>query len=638
PSLANLTFSGNRVSGGGGAIVNRGANGTSSPTLTNVLFQGNTAFASGAMHNEAQSGGTSSPTLVNVVFYNNSASQEAGVMSNLATAGGTSTPLLVNVTAYGNSAGSGEALWRNYTDTATAGPTVVNAVLWGNSGGTLFTAAGSTISYSLVQGGTAGTGNLAVDPQFVNAAGGDLRLLNNSPAIDAGNNNAAGLAGITADLAGSARFFDSTAIADTGIGLAPIVDMGAYENQQSPVANAGVDQTVEINQGVALDGSATNGAYLPLVYQWIQVGGPVVTLSSATVAQPAFTAPAASAVLTFSLTVTDSRGLVSTPPDTVVVTVVPPMPRTVLSGNLTSNAVSNLNLTAEGTVDWTVWGTGADTSLAPVARKSGVTPRISNLVDISNGNPLRGLGQFGSFSHTFQWQDGTPTPSDSQVAAGLQHSNDEYGPNGLGEGFAVTVPADTTQRRVRLYGTYHDSFAQVTATLSDGSAPPFVAAVSTAGNNVPVLIDITYAAASIGQTLTISWVVTSEASAWANVAVFAVTLANSAQLRPAATDASGPAEPAPPPAESPEAPAAQLYLPLIVQPSEDALFAPVQPLPQSTPVSQEVMPAPPERQVDLPDTPAGLSGLDTELQNTPEPLGFTERLTPTGVLSTTVEP
>jgi PKD repeat protein/sugar lactone lactonase YvrE len=334
PSLANLTFSGNRVSDGGGAIVNRGASGTSSPTLTNILFQGNTAFASGAMHNEAQSGGTSSPTLVNVVFYNNSASQEAGVMSNLATAGGTSTPLLVNVTAYGNSGGSGEALWRNYTDTATAGPTVINAVLWGNSGGTLFTAAGSTISHSLVQGGASGTGNLAADPQFVNAAGGDLRLLNSSPAIDAGSNNAPGLAGIIADLAGSARFFDNTAITDTGNGLAPIVDMGAYENQQPPVANAGVDRTAEINQGVTLDGSATNSAYLPLVYQWTQVGGPAVTLSSAITAQPTFTAPAASAVLTFSLTVTDSRGLVSTPLDTVVVTVVPPMPRTGLRMHL----------------------------------------------------------------------------------------------------------------------------------------------------------------------------------------------------------------------------------------------------------------------------------------------------------------
>ena len=110
------------------------------------------------------------------------------------------------------------------------------------------------------------------------------------------------------------------------------------------------------------------------------------------------------------------------------------------------------------------------------------------------------------------------------------------------------------------------------------------------------------------------------------------------QSSPAATDASGPAEPAPPAAESPELPAAQIYLPLIMQPSEEALFAPVQPLPQSTPVSQAVMPAPPERPVDLLDTPAGLSELDTELQNTPGPLGFTERLTPTEVLSTTAEP
>jgi hypothetical protein len=112
-----------------------------------------------------------------------------------------------------------------------------------------------------------------------------------------------------------------------------------------------------------------------------------------------------------------------------------------------------------------------------------------------------------------------------------------------------------------------------------------------------------------------------------------------AQGRPASSGESGPAEPVrtPSPSESPELPAAQLYLPLIVQPSEDALFS--QPLPQSTPASQEVMPAPPERQVDLLGTAAGLSELNIELQNTPGPLDFTERLTPTEeLLPTTTDP
>ncbi len=242
-----------------------------------------------------------------------------------------------------------------------------------------------------------------------------------------------------------------------------------------------------------------------------------------------------------------------------------------INGTLTPGGVVNHNLTTEGTVDWAVWGTGTSASLAPVARKNGVTPRIGNLIDISNGNPLRGLGQFGGSPHTFQWQDGTPTLSASGVMAGLQHEKNLGTPSAVGEGFAVTVPADTTQRRVRLYSIYHESFAQVTATLSDGSAPPFVAAVNTAaGNNMPVAIDITYAAASVGQTLTISWVVTHEFGNYANVAVFAATL-NGAQFRPASSGESGPVEPVLPPipSESSELPAAQLYLPLIVQPSTE---------------------------------------------------------------------
>ena len=57
-------------------------------------------------------------------------------------------------------------------------------------------------------------------------------------------------------------------------------------------------------------------------YQWAQTGGASVTLSSATAAQPTFTAPnvgPGGVSLTFQLTVTDTGGLQST--DTCVVSV-----------------------------------------------------------------------------------------------------------------------------------------------------------------------------------------------------------------------------------------------------------------------------------------------------------------------------
>jgi Bacterial Ig domain/Right handed beta helix region len=89
-----------------------------------------------------------------------------------------------------------------------------------------------TLGYSLVQGLTGslgGTGNIGADPVFVDAVGGDLRLAPGSPCIDAGDNTTPGLVGITTDQLSHARFFDDPTTPDTGNGVAPLVDMGAYE-------------------------------------------------------------------------------------------------------------------------------------------------------------------------------------------------------------------------------------------------------------------------------------------------------------------------------------------------------------------------------------------------------------------------
>ncbi len=95
--------------------------------------------------------------------------------------------------------------------------------------------------------------------------------------------------------------------------------------QSPPIANAGQDQTVTEGFTVSLDGAssyATTSGVTIVSYSWVQTSGPMVGLNAATTATPIFTAPAQATTLTFSLTVTDSLGQVSSP-DSVTITVVP---------------------------------------------------------------------------------------------------------------------------------------------------------------------------------------------------------------------------------------------------------------------------------------------------------------------------
>jgi hypothetical protein len=97
----------------------------------------------------------------------------------------------------------------------------------------------------------------------VNAAGGDLHISAGSPCIDAANNSAPGLAGITTDLDGNPRFVNDPATADTGMGTPPIVDMGAFEYQPPCPADCAPPP----------DGSVNVTDLLALLAQWGASGG-----------------------------------------------------------------------------------------------------------------------------------------------------------------------------------------------------------------------------------------------------------------------------------------------------------------------------------------------------------------------------
>jgi LmbE family N-acetylglucosaminyl deacetylase len=102
------------------------------------------------------------------------------------------------------------------------------------------------------------------------------------------------------------------------IGLA---ELQAWTTNTAPTANAGPDQQVAPSASVTLDGSASSDPDpgTTLTYQWTQTGGTAVTLSDSTAVNPTFTAPASAGTLVFSLVVSD--GSLSSPPDTVTITV-----------------------------------------------------------------------------------------------------------------------------------------------------------------------------------------------------------------------------------------------------------------------------------------------------------------------------
>ena len=91
----------------------------------------------------------------------------------------------------------------------------------------------------------------------------------------------------------------------------------------SPVAEAGLEQSVNECTLVTLDGS---GSYDPdgdtLTFSWEQIGGPIVSLTGSDTIGPTFTAPevpAGGATLTFKLTVNDGKA--TSEPDTVNIVV-----------------------------------------------------------------------------------------------------------------------------------------------------------------------------------------------------------------------------------------------------------------------------------------------------------------------------
>jgi hypothetical protein len=263
-TIANCIITDNHANGAGGGVSD--CNGT----ILRCSISNNSAADGGGLNNcggeivhctiadnnsVGDGGGLyNCSTITNCIISNNSAQGDGGGML----CGGNST--VINCTIGGNSSGfKGGGMF--CTDTGVL--TVANSILWGNSamfGPQVYVFGGSmTITYSDVQGGYGGAGNIDEDPQFVNP-GGDYHLGPNSLCIDVGDNNSVPPS-LVADLDGDERIINGA------------VDMGADEVAMYELTvTAGEHGMAEPNGGSYFAGTVVTLTATPeagyLVGQW----------------------------------------------------------------------------------------------------------------------------------------------------------------------------------------------------------------------------------------------------------------------------------------------------------------------------------------------------------------------------------
>ncbi len=221
--LTDCTFSSNAAHDGGGACLDDG-----SATLTNCAFSQNSSIQGGGLYNYS-----CLTTMMNCTFGDNHARYGGGAFTH-----GIDTLTIINATLCNNNAEFfGGGVYRTSTGSLVCG----NCIVWGNAGmgDPQIYGSDAPVSYSCVQGGWPGIGNIDSNPSLDS----NYRLSVGSPCIDAGSN--ASVPADSLDLDGDGittepcpvdadrrpRFVDDEQTPDTGSGSPPIVDMGAGEFQ-----------------------------------------------------------------------------------------------------------------------------------------------------------------------------------------------------------------------------------------------------------------------------------------------------------------------------------------------------------------------------------------------------------------------
>jgi len=223
PTIKNCMLKANSAKYGGAICCD-----SASPKIMNCVFADNSAdWNGGAIYFSWYS----NPTLTNCLFMGNSAWRSGGGIANF----NRNIVNLTNCTFVANSAIYGNALSCDTSQGVRNELYVTNCIIW-DGGDEIWNDDGSKIeiTYSTVEGGWPGEGNIDDDPSFIepgywDANGvwidGDYHLLPDSPCIDAGDPNYVAEPNET-DLDGGPRVISGR------------IDMGAYEYSPPILAEA----------------------------------------------------------------------------------------------------------------------------------------------------------------------------------------------------------------------------------------------------------------------------------------------------------------------------------------------------------------------------------------------------------------
>jgi hypothetical protein len=162
-----------------------------------------------------------------------------------------------------------------------------------------------------------------------------------------------------------------------------------------------------------------------------------------------------------------------------------------LAGSV-ANPPLHVNLTTEGTADWAHWGLTTTNSFN---HKAGVGQSISQ-VSVLGSQPV--MRYTNNYTH-YSWSDGTPVAAANDTPSGVFII-------GQNSGFALSAPADTTPRQLKLYLGGYGVQANFQAWLSDFSAPAYTdTSVSNVYDDAYAVYTLDYAAASAGQSLIVQY-------------------------------------------------------------------------------------------------------------------------------------